>query len=99
MKKSTVSKCSLPLVLLIIAAGLLSVMASCGGGGGGGNGTPSPTPVNLGTVPPAITLDSSVGAYGTNFYQFTTTSAGFYTISLKNTKSDLSWELYSDSWV
>ena len=99
--KNTVMRYSIfPYMLSIILVAIFSLMPSCGGsGGGGGNGTSYPTPVNLGTVPPAITLDSSVSAYGTNFYQFTSTSAGFYTISLKNTKSDLSWELYSDSWV
>jgi len=102
MKKQLLSKYSLSLVLLIILTGLISVIPSCGGGGGGGGdggGTPPPTPVNLGTVPPDIMHAGPISAYGTNFYQFKTTSPGFYTISLTNTQSDLSWGLFSDPWV
>jgi hypothetical protein len=56
MKKNTVSKCSLPLVVLIILTGLLSVMPSCGGGGGGGSG---PAPVS----PPNTTASPVKGIY------------------------------------
>ena len=89
------------LVLLFCVA----LLASCGGGGGGGSTPPASegsigSPVNLGTVSTTVTHPGSVGALGTSFYQFTTGSTtGSYTISLTNTQSNLSWDLYSDSFT
>ncbi len=39
-----------------------------------------------------------VGQYGTSYYRFTTTVLGSYTISLTDTQSDLSWDLYDSNW-
>ena len=56
------------------------------------------SPVTLGTVSTTITHTGSISADGTSFYTFTIGStAGSYTISLTNTKSDLDWVLFSDS--
>lgn len=43
----------------------------------------------------------TIGEGGTSYYRFTTTNAGVHTIGLTNTKSDLSWDLYStpDFWT
>ncbi len=83
----------------------VSLLVSCGGGGGGGGTPPAPadegsiaSPVNLGTVSTTVTYPGSVGALGTSYYKFTAGSTpGAYTISLTNTQSNLSWDLYSDS--
>ncbi len=83
----------------------IALLASCGGGGGGG---PAPvpsgggegsiaSPVNLGTVSSTVSHSGSIGAGGTSYYRFTSGAADVYTISLTNTQSDLSWEIYSSS--
>jgi len=81
----------------------VSLLASCGSGGGT---TPPPpsnegsiaSPVSLGTASATITHAGSVSAYGDSFYTFTTGStAGSYTISLTNTKSDLLWAVLTNS--
>ena len=71
----------------------------------GSSSTPLPanegsiaSPVSLGTASTTITHAGSISADGTSFYTFTTGStAGTYTISLTNTHSDLSWDLFSNS--
>ncbi len=94
-------KSGLPKWLVLLFG--VALLASCGGGGGGGSATPVSegsigSPVNLGTVSATVTHPGSVSAYDTSYYQFTTGStAGSYVISLTNTQSDLSWELFSDS--
>ena len=90
---------------LLVLIFSVSLLVSCGGGGGG-KGTPPPppsnegseaSPVNLGTPATTITHAGSVSAYGTSFYTFTTgLTSGYYTISLTNTHSDLSWA-FADS--
>lgn len=83
------------------------LLAACGGGGGGASPPPLPplgggegsiaSPVNLGTASSTLSHSGSIGAIGTSYYRFTTGPAGLYTISLTNTQSDLSWELFSGS--
>lgn len=99
----------LPSALLVVC-----MVAACGGGGKGT--TPaSPdvadgevqaeSPVDLGTGSAVLAYAGSVDELGNSYYQFTTgPSSGVYTISLTNTQSDLSWDLYSgsdylNSWV
>jgi len=99
MKRTSVVVTSSMLLFLSIAV----VLSNCksGGGGGGGGGTPVSegsiaSPVNLGTASTTLTHSGSVASYDTSFYRFTTgPTATYYTISLTNTKSDLSYALYS----
>lgn len=87
-------------LLVLIFTG--SLLASCGGGGGTSllpsNEGSITSPVNLGTASTTITHAGSISADGLSFYTFTTGStAGTYTISLTNTKSDLLWAVLSNS--
>jgi hypothetical protein len=87
---------------------LLLTLTSCGGGGGGG-ADPDPFPIDPvfsggeGTVaqPVAVTLNtprsSTVGAFDDSYYQFSTTTAGTYVLTLSNPTTDVSWDLYSNS--
>ena len=102
MKRTSIVVTSSMFLFLSIAV----VLSSCGGGGGGGGGTPPApvsegtiaNPVNLGTASTTLTHSGSVASYDTSFYRFTTgPTATYYTISLTNTKSDLSWDLYDNA--
>lgn len=83
------------------------ILAACGGGGGGGDGNStsqnegsSVSPVNLGVVSSSMSRASSVDAWGTSYYQFQTGSIpATYIISLTGTMSDLSWSLYSNTFM
>lgn len=82
---------------------LLAVIAlmSCDGGGGGGT---NPLGKNEGSVDSPVTVTAenpysgSIGPDGDSYYQFMAPTTGIYTISLTNTKSDLSWTLFSNSF-
>jgi hypothetical protein len=61
MRGSIIRKCSLSLVLVIILAGLFSIIPSCGGGGGGGSSDLAPPFIGAeldsfptGSVPPGL---------------------------------------------
>jgi len=89
---------------VVAVVSLVVFVVSCGGGGGtpptpvsGSEGSIA-SPVNLGTVSTTVTYLGKVGAYDTSYYRFTTGStSGSYDIGLTNTKSDLSWALFTDS--
>lgn len=91
----------------LISMVVVLALAACGGGGGGSGGTAVvgaqnegtlANPINLGVVSPSISRAGTVGAYGVSYYRFQTGAAsGSHTISLRGTKSDLSWSLYSSS--
>lgn len=96
-----------------VAACFAVALAACGGGGEGGGSVPTaPTslgggsdgsqgaPVDLGVVSAPIIHNGSVGPAGRSYYRFTTGStAGVHSISLTNTRSDLSWDLTSSSYA
>lgn len=42
------------------------------------------------------THQGTVASFGTSFYKFVAAGTGSHTISLTNTQSDLSWDLYDD---
>ena len=80
---------------------LVVLLASCGSGGDGGGGGFTDegsltNPVNLGVIDTTRSRSSQVGSGGTSFYWFTASTTGVYTISLTNTRSDLSWVLSFD---
>ena len=95
--------------LFLVLALALFMLTSCGGGGGGGVDLPpdvtkTPTtgasegstssPKDLGTT--AVAYPSgTVGYGGMSYYQFTTTSAGSYIISLTNTTVKMEWQLFA----
>ena len=78
--------------------GGVMLLTACSNGSGdktsssGDEGTPS-APVTL-TVGTSHT--GSIAQFGTSYYRFTTAANSAYRISLTNTNSDLSWELFSN---
>ena len=60
MKKKLLSRYRLSLVLLIILAGLFSVIPSCSGGGGGGGTTPRPIENEIGPNGGTLTFSNGV---------------------------------------
>lgn len=95
---------STKLSILLIAITLLA--ASCSGGGSSSNtmtnGTQSTgTSEGSKTGPVVLSLSSphsaSIASIGTDYYTFTTSSAGSYGITLLNSPTDVSWDLFSSS--
>lgn len=94
--------------MCVFAVAVLTLLAfaSCesGGSGGGGDGSGGGsgstdwealfTPINLNQ-----TYNLSIASFGTDFFKFTTTSAGSYEIAITNTSSngDMGWQLYDRS--
>ena len=55
------------------------------------------TSVNPVLLSVGSTHQATVGSYGTSYYKFLAAGNGSHTVSLTNTHSDLSWDLYDDS--
>jgi len=67
MRSSIIRKYSLPLVLVIILAGLFSIMPSCGGGGGGSSPGSAPVISSLSWWPQTATYMEGGGALDVKF--------------------------------